>query len=410
MESLPSPKKPMFSIPLSMRHRRLLQRSSDIVSGGASMPLTPRPMCIRCHLPVGRGRENFHKTACDAVARIRINPRATHHRVRRIGSPRYYSSDVLQHVRDTLVSYASSPASSVPIDTVAGALLSLHSAEAEAEVLSALGDAGGVEKLLRPFFIERLRAAGMDVHRNSKFLEVTLYVVDDGEHAILVDDAITRYESRMFESRRRTMTTTVESTPVSNTFRCANSIDLARTYWLARNQVVGLDVSYTPIGEDMPVATRAFVNLKFLFAQSCNLIRFTGVLVLRNLRTLNLSDNCIDQVPQQLAASCPLLEKIVLARNHIETLPATSILGLQSLHTLRLSSNGLVHLPVEALDALPRLANLDCACNRLAFFPLALGSSRTLERVDLTANDPKFDADECARLRDALVRVSIVLR
>jgi hypothetical protein len=215
IESMPSPKErahtPMFSMQLSMRRRREPRvvdlRSSDIVSG-ASMPLTPRPTCTACLLPVGRGREKFHKSVCEAVARIRVNPRARHRA--RVGSSRYYSTDVLQHVTTTLISYASSPASSVPIDTVAGALLSLKSDAAEKEVLSTLGDSGGVEKLLRPFFIERLRAAGMDVHRNDDesvrccCLEVTLHIVDS-EHAILVDDAITRYEDRLFQSRRRTM-------------------------------------------------------------------------------------------------------------------------------------------------------------------------------------------------------------
>jgi hypothetical protein len=422
IESMPSPKErahtPMFSMQLSMRRRREPRvvdlRSSDIVSG-ASMPLTPRPTCTACLLPVGRGREKFHKSVCEAVARIRVNPRARHRA--RVGSSRYYSTDVLQHVTTTLISYASSPASSVPIDTVAGALLSLKSDAAEKEVLSTLGDSGGVEKLLRPFFIERLRAAGMDVHRNDDesvrccCLEVTLHIVDS-EHAILADDAITRYEDRLFQSRRRTMSHVIleARAPPSIVFQCRTATDLAHAYWRARNGVTGLDMSYTPIGNDVPVAMRAFENLKFFFAQMCNLRCFDGMLPIRNLRTLNLSDNHIEQVPSTLAAACPLLEQIVLSRNRIERLLASSIVGLQSLHTLRLSSNGLVYLPVEALAALPRLANLDCGCNRLKSFPLALGSSRTLERVDLASNDPKFEVDECSILREALVRVAVVLR
>jgi len=415
---------PLVTLARSLRHWRTRNEEPDEIGvDNVLLPLTPRLLCGRCQLPIGGNRAAFHKSVCDAVARVRTNPRARH-RVR-IGSPRYFADDVEALVLETLVAYANrrrATTASIPIDIVAGALLALDSPDTEKNILTQLGQLGGVEKLLRPFFIERLRRIGMQVHRRSQpddgsfavALFTTTTDTDTATRSVLLDDAVSRYTLRSTANRRRSLYAhelyTAHVLP-SNEFSCRTAADLALSYWRVASIVDGIDVSHTPIDGALPSSIGALFGLEHLYAQSCRLDAFDAILSLGSLRSLNLSDNCIRSIPEQLAQACPLLEDVQLQRNSLECCPSAAIADLRHLRRLCLSSNRLTHLPAATVGGLPRLDKLDCGSNRLSVFPRDLERSTSLTLVDFSANEPKFAAADCDALRAAWVpRFAIVLR
>lgn len=78
------------------------------------------------------------------------------------------------------------------------------------------------------------------------------------------------------------------------------------------------------------------------------------------LRWLTLTDNVIEQLPQEIG-QCQHLQKLMLAGNRLTALPET-LVQCQQLELLRIAANRLPSLPAW-LEQLPRLCWLACAGN-----------------------------------------------
>ena len=79
------------------------------------------------------------------------------------------------------------------------------------------------------------------------------------------------------------------------------------------------------------------------------------LLNLQNLRSLDLSNNSVSQLPQRTKGGLFLLEILNLKGNRLANLSVTFIRHLPKLRVLNVSHNLLRHLPMETWPSVPRM-------------------------------------------------------
>lgn len=107
------------------------------------------------------------------------------------------------------------------------------------------------------------------------------------------------------------------------------------------------------------------------------------VVALRNLKTLDLSNNCITSIPSAIGNLNGLIA-LNLSKNRITALPST-LKGLDKLEDLDVSSNELCALPSEIGD-LTSLKYLNAMKNEIILLPEEIGNLKRLKRLGLKGN------------------------
>ncbi|KFE57618.1 leucine-rich repeat-containing protein kinase family protein [Pseudomonas syringae] len=113
---------------------------------------------------------------------------------------------------------------------------------------------------------------------------------------------------------------------------------------------------------ELPACIGRCQNLRIVGFKANQIRHVPGTALPPRLRWLILTDNLIEQLPNELG-DCLSLQKLMLAGNRLHELPA-SVVGCQQLELLRISANQLTQLP-EWLLKLPSLAWLAFAGNPL---------------------------------------------
>lgn len=111
---------------------------------------------------------------------------------------------------------------------------------------------------------------------------------------------------------------------------------------------------------DLPECLGQCAKLSMIGFKANRISRVPGAALPPLLRWLILTDNCIDQLPDELGAR-PLLQKLMLAGNRLSALPP-SLANCHNLELLRIASNRFTRLP-EWLLTLPSLTWLAYAGN-----------------------------------------------
>ncbi|OQD82779.1 hypothetical protein PENANT_c020G05460 [Penicillium antarcticum] len=110
-----------------------------------------------------------------------------------------------------------------------------------------------------------------------------------------------------------------------------------------------------------------------------------GLRRMKNLRTLNLSNNMLDMDNIQILTELPSLTDLKLANNKLEGQLATVFGGLHQLDSLDLRGNNLTNLS-EALVGLSSLRTLDVSENKLTSLPFELLSKLPLKTINAQKN------------------------
>ncbi|XP_063230366.1 leucine-rich repeat-containing protein 40-like [Bacillus rossius redtenbacheri] len=103
-----------------------------------------------------------------------------------------------------------------------------------------------------------------------------------------------------------------------------------------------------------------------------------------SLQYLNLERNQLSSLPEELG-SLDRLRELALSYNKLREIPAC-VFGLQGLEILVVRGNQLTAIDVAGLARLPRLAALDLADNNIALVPPELGNLDRLRSLDLVGN------------------------
>lgn len=140
-------------------------------------------------------------------------------------------------------------------------------------------------------------------------------------------------------------------------------------------------------------AAAGLSNLQRIHAARCNVYyvhdqAFRG---LTNLIDLDLSGNCLRDVPTAAFAECPALMKLSLSGNPIDEVPARAFRRLGQLTTLDLSGCGLAAVAAGAFDDLLGLDWLKLDDNRLTHVPGPRTLPARLHGVGLHRNDWQCD-------------------
>ncbi|KAK7738487.1 hypothetical protein SLS53_006006 [Cytospora paraplurivora] len=93
---------------------------------------------------------------------------------------------------------------------------------------------------------------------------------------------------------------------------------------------------------------------------------FDQIMLLGELRVLNLSYNDLSDMPQRSIKSWPQLLELYLSGNELTTLPADDLDEFNSLQVLHINSNKFTNLPADISKA-KKLAVLDCGSNYLKY-------------------------------------------
>jgi Leucine-rich repeat (LRR) protein len=109
-----------------------------------------------------------------------------------------------------------------------------------------------------------------------------------------------------------------------------------------------------------------------------------------SIRVLDVSNNCIEAIPQEIAA-LRSLQKLILTANDIAdgNISWEGLTCVQTLTVLSLSQNRLVTLP-SSLGSITHLRELRIANNRLENLPVEIGLLKHLEI--LIANNNRYCA------------------
>lgn len=158
----------------------------------------------------------------------------------------------------------------------------------------------------------------------------------------------------------------------------------------------------------------------------------TGIVALKKLRILNLSENSFEALPFKILSQLPLTE--ILARKnklsgvliddsvellenlqsldvssnqltHLVSPDRTGVLAMPSLHQICVSMNRLQSLP--DLSKCPSLLTLTADENSISAIPEGLISISSLRHVDLSSNDVRIIPAEISRMDNlAMIRLS----
>ena len=289
---------------------------------------------------------------------------------------------------------------SLPPNVIVHTLFSLHSHELElAYIEQRLGKDVEAAALLRPYFIERLRTAGIEVvydERVSPFIRLAF--VD--EAATTLHNVIDAFDDLQYERSTRHVYFQQERVRHTSSRRRgpASLVDLCDFYYAGAG-VTGVSFNNLAALALLPraLSTTVFPNLDELHAASCALTMYpVGACYFESLRVLRLEDNRLVALPQE-ASHLVSLEHVSLARNVLAELPASIVASWRQLLTLNVFGNELRALPTAELAALPRLKRLNAGGNALEDFPRALQTSATLGLVSLIQNRPRFETSEFTR-------------
>ncbi|MGO1268564.1 MAG: protein kinase [Pseudomonas bubulae] len=113
---------------------------------------------------------------------------------------------------------------------------------------------------------------------------------------------------------------------------------------------------------ELPVCLGQCAQLSMIGFKANRIANVPGAALPPLLRWLILTDNCIEQLPEELGQR-PLLQKLMLAGNRLQQLPA-SLAKCERLELIRLAANQFSELP-DTLLALPGLSWLAYAGNPL---------------------------------------------
>lgn len=180
----------------------------------------------------------------------------------------------------------------------------------------------------------------------------------------------------------------------------------------ALSRLSRLDLDHNPHLVTLSVLFRRLPSIRTFGARGCGLARFetTAFLAASPVQALHLSANALTEFPLDVANAVmrETLEELVLQRNRLHAFPLDVARCCRELRTLDVSHNCLRSLPhelahlvhLEALDVshndletlpdtLPQLSQLKdvrCSHNRLTALPLALGKLTQLTHLDVSFN------------------------
>ncbi|CAF1255359.1 unnamed protein product [Rotaria sordida] len=152
------------------------------------------------------------------------------------------------------------------------------------------------------------------------------------------------------------------------------------------------------------------------------------IFILKNLHTLDLSDNNITELPSNMEMNhlhtliirsnrlksfpntfkCPILKNLDLSQNQLEKIDLT-ILNLNTLERLNLSSNKIKFIPRQILRLLSQLQVFNIASNLIRFIPNCLASSGTRLHTFHYAENPLITEKSitCRRFNITLVELGL---
>jgi len=97
------------------------------------------------------------------------------------------------------------------------------------------------------------------------------------------------------------------------------------------------------------------------------------------LRRLNLSNNLLEQLPEELGMMARL-KRLNLAENRLRNLPA-SMGGLQSLERFSVPHNNLTHIANDIFQNMPNLCSVDVQYNKLTLLPETIANPSIQELI-----------------------------
>lgn len=124
-----------------------------------------------------------------------------------------------------------------------------------------------------------------------------------------------------------------------------------------------------------------------------------------NLRTIDLSNNKIENLPPMIIGKFTLLKSLSLNNNKLTALP-DELCNLKKLETLSLNNNQLRELP-STFGQLSALKTLSLSGNQLRALPPQLCSLRHLDVVDLSKNQIRSIPDTVGELQISQISVKI---
>ncbi len=155
---------------------------------------------------------------------------------------------------------------------------------------------------------------------------------------------------------------------------------------------------------DYPITTGFPAQLQQLTIVTCNLKKIEGrILALRNLVRLDMSQNCIRQLPTDFAHLTALSE-LILHNNLIEDIPKEFCCGplSRTLSTLDLSNNK-VRIVRSHIAKLRNLVSLNLERNQITALPMSLKELTQLRNLFVSDNELRTLPAGFANLRlDAL--------
>lgn len=284
----------------------------------------------------------------------------------------------------------------LPVDVLAFVIGALNDERGEARLLSVLEPT--TLELLYPYYVERLRAAGLVLERVFDGPPVVLRLGFADDATMSVAAAIDAHDAHELALSLRHAPGYRRVPVAPPTLQAPTTRDLASVLVSTRT-VVGMSFSDTLlVSHQLPRAlTRLFTCITELRAARCGLVSLPldlGALV--HLRVLVVDENTIASVPSS-AARLRSLECFSASKNALTELPAACVSGWRELRSLGVARNELTALPAAELAALPALRRIDAAENRLRDFPRALQTSTSLTFVSLMYNRPRFDVNEFSR-------------
>lgn len=322
----------------------------------------------------------FHTKVCSMLTILRKNKDA-------MMPPTLFRLSPRKMVRQRVLTYLRA-AKNVPVTAIAHVLETIDHAETELEYLNAAPLP--VRHMLAPYYLSRLRTAGIGVRRESE-TRVRLVFADVNDACLL--SAVNAYMNREYDRIRHTGERRTQTT------LALESNDAAElcTIFLSAPHVLGAEIAETPLSAVPRAFAAVFMHVRSLRLTSCALTSAQGLETLTSLEHLSLADNALTSIDDALA---PLtaLESLSLASNRLVTIAQSTILHWRSLRSLNMARNALRDVPDVQLAALPHLHRLDARENALERFPRALQHSASLSFVSLEHNRPPFDRNECAPL------------